>query len=608
MSYKINQTDGTLLVDLVDGKIDVDTTDLTLVGRNYTGYGEFVNENFIKLLENFANTAAPAQPLEGQLWYDSSESRLKVYNGVQWKSTDTTNVSAVQPTMLAGDVWIDSVNNQIYFSDGTDVILAGPVYNATQGETGWSPATVTDIFGIGRTVNRLMIGTDVVAVHSKELINLASIGSNAALLPGFGSTLKAGINVSSNFADYEFHGGAEFTRILKDNTDQEFSPNDFLQVAKNNTTTGSLHIDNDLGLIVGDDSVFEARIQGGLNTILRNTKQSGDLRLQVRQSGSDTDAIFIDATQTRVGFWTATPQYTFDFNGNARITGNLIVEGDTTTLDVSTLRVEDKTIELAISGDSSELTDAQVDGAGIEVRSSDNPKTILWSNTYNSWDLSCNANIPSGFAYKINGTDILTSTTLSPTVTSATGITQIGTLTNLDVDNININGNTITSSVSALTLTSPTDIQITNSRKITGVGTPEISDDPSVVATKEYVDEWHLNKDEFLYLDATGLTNSDIELVLEDLIPTITKNTGVYCVVHCVEYTGTYTYNAADGLTKSFVAVDKNGVENQSVLQDISFAQQADQPVTLTPTRTLRRFIIDGASNWKFVQYLPSSV
>jgi hypothetical protein len=59
MSYKINQTDGTLLVDLVDGRIDEDTTDIVLVGRNYTGYGEYLNENLIRMLENFANSSAP---------------------------------------------------------------------------------------------------------------------------------------------------------------------------------------------------------------------------------------------------------------------------------------------------------------------------------------------------------------------------------------------------------------------------------------------------------------------------------------------------------------------------------------------------------------------
>ena len=135
MAYKINKTDGTLLVDLVDGKIDSDTIDLTLIGRNTTGYGEVMNENFVKILENFAGSSEPEQPMRGQVWYDTSDGRLKVFDGTVFRSTDTTVVSRTQPTLLSGDVWIDSGNKQVYFSDGTDVILAGPIYTVSQQKT-----------------------------------------------------------------------------------------------------------------------------------------------------------------------------------------------------------------------------------------------------------------------------------------------------------------------------------------------------------------------------------------------------------------------------------------------------------------------------------------
>ena len=79
MSYQLNKTNGELLVDLVDGQIDTASTDITLVGKNYKGFGEFINENYIKMLENFSNTAAPSNPMTGQLWFDSGEQRLKIY-------------------------------------------------------------------------------------------------------------------------------------------------------------------------------------------------------------------------------------------------------------------------------------------------------------------------------------------------------------------------------------------------------------------------------------------------------------------------------------------------------------------------------------------------
>ena len=124
MSYKINQTDGTLLVDLIDGKIDVATTDVTLVGRNYTGYGEAFNENFIKMLENFASTVQPTSPMRGQIWYDTSVGRLKVYDGVEFRGTDTTTYAALQPSMVAGDLWVNATDKQLYFSDGSQIFRA----------------------------------------------------------------------------------------------------------------------------------------------------------------------------------------------------------------------------------------------------------------------------------------------------------------------------------------------------------------------------------------------------------------------------------------------------------------------------------------------------
>ena len=113
MSYKLNKTDGSLLVDLVDGQLDTTSSDLTLIGRNYSGFGEVLNENFIQLLENFANSAAPTNPVRGQLWFDTTENRLKVYNGTSFTASGGVTVQANQPNMVAGDLWIDNLNDQI---------------------------------------------------------------------------------------------------------------------------------------------------------------------------------------------------------------------------------------------------------------------------------------------------------------------------------------------------------------------------------------------------------------------------------------------------------------------------------------------------------------
>ena len=144
MSYRLNKTNGDLLIDLIDGQIDTTSTDLTLVGRNYKGFGEFLNENYIKILENFAKTSAPGKPLTGQLWYDTGEERLKIYNGETFKSAGGPVVSNVRPNLVIGDLWIDSENNKLYFFDGADLVLVGPNYDAGQGKTQFEAVTILD--------------------------------------------------------------------------------------------------------------------------------------------------------------------------------------------------------------------------------------------------------------------------------------------------------------------------------------------------------------------------------------------------------------------------------------------------------------------------------
>ena len=168
MSYLLNKTDGTLLTELIDGRIDTRSTNLTLVCRNYSGFGESFNENFIKLLENFANTAAPSNPLEGQTWWDRADARLKVYNGVEWKAAGGPFVQETRPTMVAGDLWIDNARKQLFAYDGSSLILVGPNFSTEQGLSGFQVETVLDTQARAKTVVTLYLNNVLASVISNE--------------------------------------------------------------------------------------------------------------------------------------------------------------------------------------------------------------------------------------------------------------------------------------------------------------------------------------------------------------------------------------------------------------------------------------------------------
>jgi hypothetical protein len=590
MSYKINKTDGILLVDLVDGRIDNVTTDLTLIGRNFTGYGELFNENFIKLLENFAAVSPPNKPLEGQLWYDKSDGRLKIWNGQQFRSTDTTVVSPIEPQLLAGDIWIDSRRQQLFFNDGTGTTLAGPIFTRDQGPTGFKVETINDRFGNPKTVAKLIVNSTELALISREPFE-------AALnQPGFGKNIQEGININSNRPNFEFRGTSARARQLIDGTGDVFIPDNFLKVNANNVTTGTFTINNDSGLRIGNNVSFLTRMILNPKTVIHEIlDNNADYKLTVSRNGIATDAIYVDTQSKRIGIWTNNPSETLDINGSVRIDGDLTVLGDTTILEVENLKIQDKLIELAATSDSTIGNNLQVDGAGITVLSLDGSKDWIWKDNTNSWTSNTNVDIGSGLTYKIGGQTIISQTALANTIVSAPGIIQIGALINLDAANFNFTSSTMTVS-GALTIDSANDIIISNNRKITNVGNPA---NPQDVATKNYVDNQVISEPVRLALDITGLTNGQIGDILLALYPAGTRTVNTKAFISTSTYSGSVVTNPTTQTTKSFVAVDSGGVQNQSVVQDFSFTN-ATNSVTLTVSRAYKTYIWNGVI-WQFL-------
>ena len=116
MPYILTKTNGTTLVTVQDASVD-NSTSLTFVGRNYSGYGRPIEENFVRLLENFSNTTKPSKPVQGQLWFnnDPAVRRLLVsYDGAKFRDISNVPYGSTPPKQpTTGDLWWDSLNNQI---------------------------------------------------------------------------------------------------------------------------------------------------------------------------------------------------------------------------------------------------------------------------------------------------------------------------------------------------------------------------------------------------------------------------------------------------------------------------------------------------------------
>jgi hypothetical protein len=135
MPYTINKTNGAKITVVEDGTINATALDITLIGKNYTGYGEAFNENFVKLLENFSNTTRPAKPLTGQLYYNSGTRKLEVYTttgSTKWKTLGVMDVQSSKPIGAnVGDLWFNpqEAGGRLYAYSGvgTEWILVGPL-------------------------------------------------------------------------------------------------------------------------------------------------------------------------------------------------------------------------------------------------------------------------------------------------------------------------------------------------------------------------------------------------------------------------------------------------------------------------------------------------
>ena len=334
MAYKINNTFGTLLVTLADGTIDTATTDLTLIGKGYAGFGEKLNENLVKLLENFNNTSAPSNKITGQLWYDQTNNQINIYTGTKWKPVGSTTNSGTSPAnAVQGDMWFDTTNTQLYVYTGSAWTLIGPTTVAGSGVTAMIGETVQDNSGVNKTILKGVQGDTVVFIASAEAFTPSSseTGGAALITAGF-SSVAQGIQLSSSVASAKFRGTATDSDKLGGVTAANYLRSDTAD-----TTSGTLGLLVDgttLTLGAGSDVTFTMASD---NLTIAQTTANKDIIFTVNDGGATTTLMTLDGDTGRLELPSV---------GDLRVKGNLIVDGASVTTNVSTLTVEDNIIEL----------------------------------------------------------------------------------------------------------------------------------------------------------------------------------------------------------------------------------------------------------------------
>jgi len=337
MSYTINLTDGAIFAVIPDGTINTSSS-MTLVGKNYAGYGQFLDTNFVHLLENSSNTTPPGAPLTGQLWWDSGNNLLQVYNGSQWKTISSATSSATAPTgNVEGDLWYDSTNQQLKVWTGTTWLLIGPNYSQGTGVTGAFANVIVDTGAVTHKVIQLVVNSAVVGIVSED-----AVFTPQTTIPGF-ANVNPGLQLAStvNGQTPQFWGNSSGTNQLNG-----LSSTSFMRTDANTTTTGTLAVNNNTGLTVGASQDFRVSV-ASTNATIANQTAGGNIAFVVNVPGTGpTTALTIFGANGTIRGTQITAQYADvaeRFEADAVLAAGTVVElGGSAEITQSTTDLSDK--------------------------------------------------------------------------------------------------------------------------------------------------------------------------------------------------------------------------------------------------------------------------
>lgn len=319
MSYEINFTESTnpdktpLIIQ--DNSVN-NITNLSFPGRNVQGYGSYIGEDFLHLLENFAapnppETMVGGMPVQGQLWFDTTEgvSQLKVYDGTQWSASGGLKKGTTAPTIAnIGDLWVNTNTNQLSLYSGSGWDLVGPTFSTGQ-KTGAEAEQIIDTNNITQTVVTQYVNNVRVAIVSiTQFIPKSAIA-------GF-TIIKVGLNLNSNYNTY--WGTAEKARSLVVGSNI-VSASNFLRGDTTSTTGYQINIKNDLGLNIGNNSQI-GLFANGADLVLYNRTNNGNITFRLTSNNALQNVVTIDSRQ-RIGINNNNPQAELDVVGGILSSG-----------------------------------------------------------------------------------------------------------------------------------------------------------------------------------------------------------------------------------------------------------------------------------------------
>ena len=321
MAYTVNKTNSAASPNqytVQDGVVNTQT-DLSFVGKGYAGYGEVIAENFLALMENFANPTAPTKPIQGQLWYDTAESRLKIYTGTTFvpPGANVPFQSNAPGALTQGDLWIDSDTGQLFYYNGASSVLVGP--STTTGTTnGFIYDSIFDSLENTQNITKLFNDGNLIAIISEDTF------TPRTSITGF-ATVKKGITLTTAITDAKFQGTATDSDSLGGAL-----ASTFMKSNANDTISGTFGVVDDGGLQVGVDSDLSITVDS-TGVIVSNVISDTDITFKMNDGGTTTTLMTLDGSESRVGIGTTTPSAKLEVVGTIKatsletsVTGNVV--------------------------------------------------------------------------------------------------------------------------------------------------------------------------------------------------------------------------------------------------------------------------------------------